>query len=76
MACLEIRDERLARRMRKLNLGLMKYSAYAVCGVTSESKHEVIEMDDLTSCSAPMVELKTRKRDKRRDGGSHYETLV
>ena len=29
--------------------------------------------DDLTLCSLVMVELRTRKREKRGDGGNQYE---
>jgi len=41
----------------------MLYSVYAVLGVNSWSRHEEIERDDLTLCSAIMVELWTRKRE-------------
>jgi len=34
-----------------------------------------IERDDLTSCSQVMVELSTRKREIRGDGGNHHEKL-
>ena len=34
-----------------------------------------MERDDLTSCSWVMVELSTRKREIRGDGGNHHETL-
>jgi len=39
----------------------MLYSVYAVLGVNSWSWHGEIERDDLTLCSAMMVELWTRK---------------
>jgi len=32
-------------------------------------------MDDLTSCSKVMVELSTRKREIKGDGGNHHEKL-
>jgi len=47
----------------------MLYSVYAVLGVNSSSCHGEIERDDLTLCSAMMVELRTRKRDM----GDEYE---
>jgi len=51
------------------NLGWMLYSVYAVLGVNSWSCHGEIERDDLTLCSAMMVELWTTKRD----GGWRWE---
>jgi len=45
------------------NLGWMLYLVYAVHGVNSGSCHGEIERDDLTLCSAMIVELWTRKRD-------------
>jgi len=47
------------------------YSVYAVLSVNSWSWNGEIEWDDLTSC----VELRTRKRQMRGDGGNHYEKL-
>jgi len=41
----------------------MLYSVYAVLGVNLRSWHEEIERDDLTLCSAMMVELWMRKRE-------------
>jgi hypothetical protein len=41
----------------------MLYSMYAVLRVNSCSWHEEIERDDLTLCSAMMVELWMRKRE-------------
>ena len=41
----------------------MLYSVYAVLGVNSWSYHGEIERDDLTLCSAMMVEMWMRKRD-------------
>jgi len=41
----------------------MRYSVYAVLGVNSWSCHGEKERDDLTLCSAMMVELWTRKRE-------------
>jgi hypothetical protein len=41
----------------------MLNSMYAVLGVNSLSWHGEIERDDLTLCSAMMVELWTRKRE-------------
>jgi len=41
----------------------MLYSVYAVLGVNSWSCHGEIERDDLTLCSAMMVEMWARKRD-------------
>jgi len=43
----------------------MMYSVYAVLSVNSWSWHGEIETDDLTLCSAMMVELWTRKRHER-----------
>jgi len=34
-----------------------------------------MESDDLTLCSYVMVELRTRKREMRGDGGNHHEKL-
>jgi len=45
------------------NLGWMLYSVYAVLSVNSWSWHGEIERDDLTLCSAMIVELWTRKRE-------------
>jgi len=50
-------------------------SVYAVLGVNSWSLHREIERDDLTSSSWVMVELRTRKREMRGDGGNHHEKL-
>jgi len=47
---------------KTINLGWMLYSVYAVLGVNSWSCHGEIERDDLTLCSAMMVELWMRKR--------------
>ena len=47
----------------------MLYSVYAVLGINSGSWHGEIERDDLTLCSAMMIELWTRKRD----GGNDME---
>jgi len=41
----------------------MLYSVYAVLGVNSWSCHGAIERDDLTLCSAMMVEMWMRKRE-------------
>ena len=41
----------------------MLYSVYALLGANSRSWHGEIERDDLTLCSAMMVELWTRKRE-------------
>jgi len=43
-------------------LGVLMYSVYAVLSVNSWSWHGEIERDDLTLCSAMMVELWTSKR--------------
>jgi len=43
------------------NLGWMLYTVYAVLGVNSWSCHGEIERDDLTLCSAMMVEMWTWK---------------
>jgi len=45
------------------NLGWMLYSVYAVLSVNSWSWHREIERDDLTSCSAIMVELWMTQRE-------------
>ena len=41
----------------------MLYSVYVVLGVNSSSWHREIERDDLTLCSAMMIELWTRRRE-------------
>jgi len=41
----------------------MLYSVYAILGVNSWSRHGEIERDDLTLCSAMMVEMWMRKRE-------------
>jgi len=46
---------------------------YAVLGVNSCLWRGEIERDDLTSCSEVMVELSTRTREIRGDGGNHHE---
>jgi len=56
-------------------LGSGRYLMYAVLGVKLWSWHEEIERDDLTSCFLVMVELSTRKREIRGDGGNHHEKL-
>ena len=53
----------------------MLYLVYAVVGVNSWLWHGKIERDDLTSCSQVMVELSTRMREIRGDGGIHHEKL-
>jgi len=53
----------------------MLYWVNAVLGVNSWSCHGEIERYDLASSSEVMVELRTRKRDIRGDGGNHYEKL-
>ena len=53
----------------------MRYSACAVLGVNSWSWNGEIESDDSTSCSEVMVDLRTRKREMRGDGGNNHEKL-
>jgi len=54
---------------------MMLYLVYAVLCVNSKLWHGEIERDDLTSSSYVMVELSTRKREIRGDGGNHHEKL-
>jgi len=58
-----------------VDLGMMQYSVYAVVSVNSWSWHEEIARDDLTLCSEVMVELRTRKREMRADGGNHHQAV-
>jgi len=51
----------------------MLYSVYAVFGVNSWSCHGEIERDDLTLCSAMMVELWMRKREMGDEDGNDME---
>jgi hypothetical protein len=53
----------------------MLYLVYAVLGVNSESWHGEIEMDDLTSCSQLMVELRMSKREMRGEWTNDHERL-
>jgi len=46
----------------------------AVLGVNSPSWPGEIEREDITPYSLVMVELSTRKREIRRDGGNHHGT--
>jgi hypothetical protein len=50
----------------------MLYSVYAVLGVDSGSWYAEMERDDLTLCSAMMVEIWTRKREM----GDEHENNV
>jgi len=51
----------------------MLYSVYAVLGVNSRSCHGEIARDDLTWCSAMMVELWTRWREMGDDDENDIE---
>ena len=55
------------------NLVWMLYSVYAVLGVNSWSCHGEIERDDLTLCSAMMVELWTRKIEMEDEDANDME---
>jgi len=55
------------------NHGWMLYSVYAVLDVNSWSLHGEIERDDLTLCSAMMVELWTTKRGMRDEDENDVE---
>jgi len=53
----------------------MLYSVYAALGVNSRSSDGEIERDDVTLCSAMMVELWTGKREmKDQDGNDVQDT--
>ena len=58
---------------KKNNLRWILYSAYAVLGVNSWSWHGEIERDNLTLCSAMMMELWTKKREMGDDDENDVE---
>jgi len=58
-----------------LPISPMSDPARYILGVTSWSWHGEIERDDLTLCSSVMVDLRTREREMRGDGGNHHEKL-
>jgi hypothetical protein len=49
------------------------YTMYAALGVNSWSWHGKIERDDITLCSAMMVELWTRKREMEDEDENYVE---
>jgi hypothetical protein len=51
------------------------YTVYTVLGVHSRSWHGKTEIDDLTSSSLVMVEMRTRKREMRGEWANHHEKL-
>jgi len=53
----------------------MLYSVYAVLHVNSWSCHGEIERDDLTLCSAMMVEMWMRKRERRDEDENDVEDM-
>jgi hypothetical protein len=53
----------------------MQYSVYALLGVISWLCHGEIERDNSTLRSQVMVELSTRKREIRGNGGNHHGKL-
>ena len=53
----------------------MQYSVYAVPGINSCSGHGEIEREYFTLCSWVIVELRTRMREMRGDGGHHLGKL-
>jgi len=63
------------RERETVDLGIALYQVYALLGVHSWLWHTEIERNDLTLCSKVMVEVSTRKREIRGDGGSDYEKL-
>jgi len=56
-----------------VELGVFLYSVYAVLSVNSWSWHGEIERDDLTLCSAMMVQLWTRQREMGDEDGNDLE---